>query len=67
MTRMSLEDVKKLLELQTIPGKPWQLERLCKWIEKLVEKNGEMEVRKNRRNILRQWEQHLKAKSKSCC
>jgi hypothetical protein len=67
VTRLSLDEVKKLLELQTIPGQPWELERFRKWIEKLVERSGKMEVRENRRNLLRQWEQQLKAKSKSCC
>ena len=40
MTRLGIEDIMELLDMQTIPGEPWQLERFYKWIERLVEKRG---------------------------
>lgn len=67
MTLISIEDVMKLLDVQTIPGKPWQLERFRKWIESLAEKRGVDYVWENKRNLLNQWEQQIKAKSKSPC
>jgi hypothetical protein len=33
----------------------------------LVEQGGKAEVRESRQDLLSRWEQHLKAKSKSCC
>jgi ribosomal protein L17 len=67
VTRLSLEDVMELLEVETITGTPRQLERLRKWIEKLVEQGGKAEVWESRQDLLSRWEQHLKAKSRSCC
>lgn len=67
MTPLSIEDVMELLDVQTIPGKPWQLERVRKWIVQLVEKHGQDYVWKNRQTLLNQWEKHLKAKSEHCC
>lgn len=57
----------KLLDVQTVSGKPWQQERFRKWIERLAEKRGVDYVCENKRNLLNQWEQQLKAKSKSPC
>ncbi len=67
MTRLNVEDVMELLEVETIAGTTRQLERLCKWIETLVEKRGKVEVWENRRKLLSQWEEYLKGTSKSCC
>jgi hypothetical protein len=67
LTRLSLEDVGNLLEMQTIHGTPGQLERLRRWIESEVERRGAVFVRENRQNLLRQWELHMKVKSKNCC
>jgi hypothetical protein len=56
-----------LLGIDTVNGTPKQVERLRKWIESLVEKRGNAFVMENRRNLLEQWEQHMKLKIESCC
>jgi hypothetical protein len=56
-----------LLGIDTVNGTPKQVERLRKWIESLVEKRGNAFVMENRRNLLEQWEQHMKLKVESCC
>ena len=67
MTRLSLEDVMDLLGVQFIPGTPGQLERLRKWIERLVEKRGNTFVLENRRGLLEQWKRHMVLKNWDCC
>jgi len=67
LIRLSLKDVMKLLDVQTIAGNPWQLERVCRWIDRLVEKRGHNYVWENRQTLLSQWEKQLKAKSEHCC
>ncbi len=67
MTHLSLEEVMTLLGIGTVNGTPKQVERLRKWIESLVEKRGNAFVMENRRNLLDQWEQHMKLKIESCC
>ena len=67
MAHLSIEDVMDLLDVRTIPGKPWQLERVRKWIERFVENRGKSYVRENRQNLLDQWEKQLKAKTEHCC
>ena len=66
MSDLGLEDVMKLLGVQTIPGKSWQAERFRKWIERLVESRGEAYVLENRRDLLKQWDEFFKTKFKSC-
>ena len=66
MAYLGLNEVIKLLEMQDVSGEPWQLERLRKWIERLVEKRGEAYVRENRRDLLSQWEQHSTGQFKTC-
>ena len=66
MAHLSLEDAMKLLEVEAIPGKPWQLARFRNWIEGLVENRGESFVLANRRDLLNQWEEFSKAKFKTC-
>jgi hypothetical protein len=67
LTRLSLEDVMDLLGVQFIPGTPGQLERLRKWIERLVEKRGNTFVLENRRGLLEQWKRHMVLKNWDCC
>jgi len=67
MTHLSLEEVMTLLGIDTVNGTPKQVERLRRWIESLVEKRGNAFVMENRRNLLDQWEQHMKLKIESCC
>lgn len=67
MTHLSLEDVTHLLGRQTISGTAGQLERLRRWIERMVDTRGSDFVRENRHNLLRLWDLHMKVKSKSCC
>jgi hypothetical protein len=66
VSRLAIEDVMKLLDVETVSWEPWQLERLRTWIERLVDTRGQDYVRENRRDILSQWEQYAKAKFKSC-
>ena len=67
MTRLGLEEVMALLGIDTVNGTPKQVERLRKWIENLADKRGNAFVLENRRNLLGQWEQHMKLKTKSGC
>ncbi len=67
MPRLSLKNVMNLLEVEIVSGTPEHQERLCKWISGLVEKRGNDFVRKNRLNLLGQWERHLKVKTEICC
>ena len=67
MTRLGIEDVMELLDVQTVPGEPWQVERVHKWIERLVKTLGRDYVWENRQNLLSQWQKQLKAKSEHCC
>ena len=66
MVRLSLEEAMKLLGVQTIPGKPRQLARFLKWIEKLVDNRGESFVLANRSDLLNQWEEFSQVKFKNC-
>jgi hypothetical protein len=66
LVHLSLEETMKLLEVQTIPGKPGQLARFCHWIERLVDSRGEAYVLANRRDLLRQWEEFSKTTFKNC-
>ena len=63
---LSLEDVMELLDVQTIPGKARELERLRRWIERMVKSRGEDYVWENRQNLISQWEQYSKTSFKSC-
>ena len=67
MTRLSLEDVMRLLGVQSLPGTPGQLERLRRWIESLVKTRGNTFVLENKRVLLDQWEQHMVLKTYDCC
>jgi len=63
---LSLEEAMQLLEVQTIPGKPRQLARFRKWIERLVESRGETFVSANRHDLLNQWEEFSKTNFQNC-
>ena len=63
---LSLEDVMELLDVQTIPGKARELERLRRWIERMVKSRGKDYVWENRQNLISQWEQYSKTSFKSC-
>ncbi len=56
----------KLLQVQAIPGKPWQVARFRNWIERVVESHGESFVMANRLDLLNQWEEFAKGKFKNC-
>ena len=66
MVHVSVEDALKLLQVQTIPGKPWQVARFRKWIERVVESRGESFVMANRLDLLNQWEEFAKTTFKNC-
>jgi hypothetical protein len=61
-----MQDVLELLDARAVPGEPWQLEKLRKWIEGLVEARGSDYVRQNRRELLTQWNEHARGRFKSC-
>jgi hypothetical protein len=64
--RLSLKDVWELLDVQTIPGKARELERLRRWIERMVKSRGKDYVWENRQDLISQWEQYAKTSFKSC-
>ncbi len=66
MTSLSLEEVLELLGTEKALYEEWHRERLCKWIEGLVEARGKEYVREKWRDLPAQWEQHYKGKFKSC-
>jgi hypothetical protein len=63
---LSLEEALELLEVQTLAGKPRQLDRFRGWIERLVKSRGETFVWANRHDLLNQWEEFSKAYFKNC-
>ena len=65
--QLGLEEVKNLLGVDTVDGTQRQVERLCRWVERLVETRGKAFVLENRRSLLDQLDQHMKLKTKSCC
>jgi len=67
MTRLSLQDVKNLLGVQTINGTLGQQERLRKWIESLVAQHGNNFVLENRQSLRERWEKHMVLKTFDCC
>jgi hypothetical protein len=64
---INIKDVIELLDAQFADMEKWQLERLRKWIESLVQARGRDYVRENRQEILAKWEQYSKGKFKTCC
>jgi hypothetical protein len=66
LIHLSVEDALKLLQVQAIPGKPWQVARFRKWIERVVESRGESFVVANRLDLLNQWEEFTKGAFKNC-
>jgi hypothetical protein len=66
LVHLSVEDALKLLQVQTIPGKPWQVARFRNWIERVVESRGESFVVANRLDLLNQWEEFTKGAFKNC-
>jgi hypothetical protein len=63
---LSLDDVLELLGAPTIAGDLRQMEKLRKWVEGLLTAHGEDYVRQNKRNLISQWEQHVKGAFSSC-
>jgi hypothetical protein len=66
LIHLSVEDALKLLQVQAIPGKPWQVARFRKWIERVVESRGESFVVANRLDLLNQWEEFTRGTFKNC-
>ncbi len=56
-----------MLGVDAINGTPRQVERLRRWVERLVETRGKAFILENRQSLLDQWGQHMKLKTKSCC
>jgi hypothetical protein len=63
---LSVKEVLELLDAQFAETEPWQLERLRKWVERLVQARGKDYVRENRQEVLAKWEQHSKGNFKTC-
>ena len=56
MNMLSLEKVFDLLGNSQIPGSAKELEKLCIRIRELVDANGEDWVKKNRQELLSEWD-----------
>jgi hypothetical protein len=56
MNPLSPAKVFDLLETRNIPGSPRELTILCLRIAELVELNGEVWVKENRRKLLDEWD-----------
>jgi hypothetical protein len=56
MNELSLEKVFDLLGRYDIPGSETELKILCVRIRELVEANGEEWIKKNRQQLLAEWE-----------
>ena len=63
---LNLKNVLELLGSPALAGEQSQLERLRKWVERLVETRGKDYVWEHRRELLTQWEEHATGKFKSC-
>ncbi len=66
MPALTLEKVSELLGVQIIPGEPWQIEKLRRWVDGILRSRGEAYLRENRAKILGQWEQYMKNEFKTC-
>jgi hypothetical protein len=60
------EKVFELLGVEIIPAEPWQIKKLCRWVEAILRSRGEVHLRENRTEILSQWEQYVKNEFKTC-
>jgi hypothetical protein len=63
---LTLEKVSELLGVEIIQAEPWQIKKLCRWVEGILRSRGEAYLRENRTEILGQWEQYMKNKFKTC-
>ncbi len=63
---LTMEKVSELLGVEIIPADPWQIKRLCRWVEGILRSRGEAYIRENRTEILGQWEQYMKNEFKTC-
>ena len=66
MPGLTLEKVSAMLGVENIPAEPWQIKKLCRWVEAILRSRGEDYLRENRTEILRQWEQYKKNEFKTC-
>jgi hypothetical protein len=60
------EKVFELLGVEIITAEPWQIKKLCRWVEGILRSRGEAYLRENRTEILGQWEQYMKNEFKTC-
>ena len=56
MIPQNLEDLKKELGVQSLPGSPEALQTLLKWTQELAKEKGPNYLRENRHLLLAQWE-----------
>jgi hypothetical protein len=63
---LTLEKVSGLLGVEIIHAEPWQIKKLCRWVEGILRSRGEAYLRENRTEILGQWEQYMKNEFKTC-
>ena len=66
MPVLTPEKVFELLGVEIIPAEPWQIKKLCRWVEGILSSRGEDYLRENRTEILGQWEQYMKNEFKTC-
>lgn len=55
MGKMTVSEVKELLDTHVIPGSPEEVEVFLKWTQTLVSSKGKDYLRKNRKRIYRDW------------
>ncbi len=66
MAGLTREKVSELLGVEIIPADPWQIKKLCRWVEGILRSRGEAYLREHRAEILGQWEQYMKNEFKTC-
>jgi len=53
---VTLEKAKELLQVKELPGTPQQIQKMLKFTEELMNRNGEEWITKNRRRLIEEWE-----------
>lgn len=53
---ITLEKVKELLQVDSLPGTPDQVKEMLEATDKLIKENGEKWITANRHRLLNEWE-----------
>jgi len=60
MSSLTPGDLTELLEYRSIPGSYQDLQVLSAWIEDIIHTKGEKYIKRNRKKILRNWNEILR-------